>query len=105
MRAGVNAAIGRSDGTKFREFAQSVTLQELLALAGRKVGVVTHVAAMIERICVQVTVERLGGGRSLCGSRAAGSPAARSWKYQDKSESHFACGAVEMDIGGPPGTQ
>lgn len=31
---------------------------------GRKVGVVTHVAAMIERIAVQVRVEKRGNGRS-----------------------------------------
>lgn len=31
---------------------------------GRKVGVITHVAAMIERIAVQVRVEKCGAGRS-----------------------------------------
>ncbi|WP_051953440.1 AAA family ATPase [Methylocapsa aurea] len=31
---------------------------------GRKVGVITHVAAMIERIAVQVRVEKCGNGRS-----------------------------------------
>lgn len=38
---------------------------EQLQGAGRKVGVITHVAAMIERIAVQVCVERRGGGRSV----------------------------------------
>lgn len=38
-------------------------LEALLGL-GRKVGVITHVAAMIERIAIQVRVERRGGGRS-----------------------------------------
>jgi exonuclease SbcC len=37
---------------------------EALHGCGRKVGVVTHVAAMIERIAVQVRVEKLGNGRS-----------------------------------------
>jgi len=37
---------------------------ERLQDQGRKVGVVTHVAAMIERIGIQVRVERQGGGRS-----------------------------------------
>lgn len=31
---------------------------------GRRVGVITHVAAMIDRIAVQVRVERRGNGRS-----------------------------------------
>lgn len=37
---------------------------EALHGCGRKVGVVTHVAAMIERIAVQVRVEKHGNGRS-----------------------------------------
>ncbi len=37
---------------------------ESLQSHGRKVGVITHVAAMIERIPVQVRVEKRGGGRS-----------------------------------------
>jgi exonuclease SbcC len=32
---------------------------------GRKVAVITHVAAMIDRIAVQVRVEKLGGGHSV----------------------------------------
>lgn len=38
---------------------------ESLQSHGRKVGVITHVAAMIERIPVQVRVEKRGGGRSV----------------------------------------
>ena len=37
---------------------------ETLQGRGRKVGVITHVAAMIERIAVQVRVEKRGAGRS-----------------------------------------
>ncbi len=37
---------------------------ESLQGQGRKVGVITHVPAMIERIAVQVRVEKRGGGRS-----------------------------------------
>ena len=43
------------------------TLQDL----GRKVGVVTHVAAMVERIPTQVRVPKQGGGRSVVEVRAA----------------------------------
>jgi DNA repair protein SbcC/Rad50 len=38
---------------------------EALQGHGRKVGVVTHVPAMIERISVQVRVDKRGGGRSV----------------------------------------
>jgi exonuclease SbcC len=38
---------------------------ESLHSRGRKVAVVTHVAAMIDRIVVQVRVEKLGGGHSV----------------------------------------
>jgi exonuclease SbcC len=38
---------------------------ETLHSRGRKVGVITHVAAMIESIPVQVKVEKLGGGSSV----------------------------------------
>ena len=37
---------------------------ETLQGRGQKVGVITHVAAMIERITVQVRVEKRGAGRS-----------------------------------------
>ncbi len=37
---------------------------ETLQGRGQKVGVITHVAAMIDRIAVQVRVEKRGGGRS-----------------------------------------
>ena len=42
----------------------AVDALETLQGRGRKVGVVTHVAAMIDRIAVQVRVEKRGGGRS-----------------------------------------
>ncbi len=48
---------------------------ETLQGRGQKVGVVTHVAAMIDRIAVQVRVEKRGAGRSeirVCGGPAAG---------------------------------
>ncbi len=38
---------------------------ESLQSSGRKVGVITHVAALIERIPVQIRVEKRGGGRSV----------------------------------------
>jgi exonuclease SbcC len=50
---------------------------ETLQGRGQKVGVVTHVAAMIDRIAVQVRVEKRGAGRSeirVCGGSAAGAP-------------------------------
>ncbi|MGE5516903.1 MAG: AAA family ATPase [Bacteroidota bacterium] len=37
---------------------------ETLHAAGRKVGVISHVQAMIDRIGVQIRITRLGGGRS-----------------------------------------
>jgi exonuclease SbcC len=42
----------------------AITALETLHGRGRKVGVITHVAAMIESIPVQVKVEKLGGGSS-----------------------------------------
>jgi len=42
----------------------AVDALETLQGHGRKVGVITHVAAMIDRIAVQVRVERRGNGRS-----------------------------------------
>lgn len=42
----------------------AVDALETLQGRGRKVGVITHVAAMIERIAVQVRVEKCGAGRS-----------------------------------------
>ncbi|WP_026608546.1 AAA family ATPase [Methylocapsa acidiphila] len=42
---------------------------------GRKVGVVTHVAAMIDRIAVQVRVEKRGNGRSTVKILPARAPA------------------------------
>lgn len=43
----------------------AVDALETLQGRGRKVGVITHVAAMIERIAVQVRVEKRGNGRSV----------------------------------------
>jgi len=42
----------------------AVDALETLQGRGQKVGVITHVAAMIERIAVQVRVEKRGAGRS-----------------------------------------
>jgi hypothetical protein len=42
----------------------AVDALERLHSSGRKVGVITHVAAIVERIAVQVRVEKLGGGLS-----------------------------------------
>jgi exonuclease SbcC len=42
----------------------AVDALETLQGRGQKVGVITHVAAMIERIAVQVRVEKCGAGRS-----------------------------------------
>ena len=43
----------------------AVDALESLHSRGRKVAVITHVAAMIDRIAVQVKVEKLGGGHSV----------------------------------------
>ncbi len=42
----------------------AIAALETLQSQGRKVGVVTHVLAMIERIAVQVRIDKRGGGRS-----------------------------------------
>lgn len=42
----------------------AVDALETLQSRGQKVGVITHVAAMIERIAVQIRVEKRGAGRS-----------------------------------------
>jgi exonuclease SbcC len=42
----------------------AVSALESLQGQGRKVGVITHVAAMVEQIAVQVRVEKRGSGRS-----------------------------------------
>ena len=51
---------------------------ESLQSHGRKVGVITHVAAMIERIAVQVRVEKRGGGRSIVHVRDGGDAGVQS---------------------------
>ncbi|KQP11251.1 hypothetical protein ASF28_09455 [Methylobacterium sp. Leaf99] len=53
----------------------AVDALETLQGRGRKVGVITHVAAMIERIAVQVRVEKRGNGRSVVSVVDAGMPA------------------------------
>lgn len=50
----------------------AVDALETLQGRGRKVGVITHVAAMIERIAVQVRVEKRGNGRSVVSVVEAG---------------------------------
>jgi exonuclease SbcC len=42
----------------------AVDVLETLQGHGRKVGIITYVAAMIDRIAVRVRVERRGNGRS-----------------------------------------
>ncbi|MGI3904008.1 MAG: AAA family ATPase [Janthinobacterium lividum] len=49
----------------------AVEALETLQGLGRKVGVVTHVAAMVERIPTQVRVTKRGGGRSVVEVQAA----------------------------------
>jgi exonuclease SbcC len=51
----------------------AITALETLHSRGRKVGVITHVAAMIENIPVQIKVDMLGGGSSAV--RLAATPA------------------------------
>jgi len=48
---------------------------ETLQGHGRRVGIVTHVAAMVERISVQVKVEKRGSGRSVVEVCAGGAAA------------------------------
>jgi exonuclease SbcC len=50
----------------------AVDALETLQGQGRKVGVVTHAASMIDRIAVQVRVEKRGGGRSVVRIRDTG---------------------------------
>ncbi|WP_225140934.1 MULTISPECIES: SbcC/MukB-like Walker B domain-containing protein [unclassified Bradyrhizobium] len=59
----------------------AVDALETLQGRGQKVGVITHVAAMIERIAVQVRVEKRGAGRSeirVSGGKGAAWPATSS---------------------------
>jgi exonuclease SbcC len=51
----------------------AITALETLHGRGRKVGVITHVAGMIENIPVQVKVEKLGAGSSVVRLQSAGS--------------------------------
>ena len=53
---------------------------ETLHGRGQKVGVITHVAAMIDRVQVQVRVEKKGGGQSIVRITDASAPA---WPQQD----------------------
>jgi DNA repair protein SbcC/Rad50 len=43
----------------------AISALETLQSQGRKVGVITHVAAMIDRIAVAIRVEKRGPGRSV----------------------------------------
>jgi exonuclease SbcC len=54
----------------------AVDALETLQGQGRKVGVVTHAASMIDRIAVQVRVEKRGGGRSVVRIRDTSVPIA-----------------------------
>lgn len=49
----------------------AIAALETLHASGRKVGVISHVQAMIDRIGVQVRVSKLGGGRSAIECRTA----------------------------------
>jgi DNA repair protein SbcC/Rad50 len=51
----------------------AITALETLHGYGRKVGVITHVAAMIDNIPVQVKVDKLGAGSSVVRLQSAGS--------------------------------
>jgi DNA repair protein SbcC/Rad50 len=50
----------------------AITALETLLERGRKVGVITHVAAMIESIPVQIKVDKLGAGSPKVRVQAAG---------------------------------
>lgn len=50
----------------------AITALETLHGRGRKVGVITHVAAMIESIPVQIKVDKLGAGSSRVRVQSAG---------------------------------
>ncbi|HRK18583.1 MAG TPA: AAA family ATPase [Hyphomicrobiaceae bacterium] len=53
-------------GTLDREtLDMAIDALEALQGQGRQVGVITHVASMIDRIAVQIRVEKRGGGRSV----------------------------------------
>ncbi|HRD75922.1 MAG TPA: SbcC/MukB-like Walker B domain-containing protein, partial [Hyphomicrobiaceae bacterium] len=53
-------------GTLDREtLDMAIDALETLQGQGRRVGVITHVSAMIERIGVRIVVEKRGGGRSV----------------------------------------
>lgn len=67
----VDEGFGSLDGETLET---AISALEALQSQGRKVGVVTHVASMIERIPVQVRVERQGGGRSTITILAPGQP-------------------------------
>lgn len=43
----------------------AISALEALQATGRKVGVISHVQAMVDRIAVQVRVTKAGGGRSV----------------------------------------
>lgn len=49
----------------------AISALETLHASGRKVGVISHVQPMIDRIGVQIKVSKLGGGRSSVETKAA----------------------------------
>jgi exonuclease SbcC len=49
----------------------AISALETLQASGRKIGVISHVQPMIDRIGVQVRVSRMGGGRSIVETTAA----------------------------------
>jgi exonuclease SbcC len=57
----------------------AVEALETLQGLGRKVGMVTHVAAMVKRITTQVRVVKRSGGRSVVEVHAARRDSASSW--------------------------
>ena len=67
----IDEGFGSLDGSSLD---MAVEALERLHGLGRKVGVVTHVAAMVERIAIQVRVTKRGGGRSIveCSHAAVG---------------------------------
>jgi exonuclease SbcC len=69
----------------------AITALETLHSRGRKVGVITHVAAMIDSIPVQIRVEKLGGGSSVVRPQSADLSAdQRQWVRLSKSEDPLA---------------
>lgn len=58
----IDEGFGALDG---ETLDMAIDALETLQGHGRKVGVITHVAAMVDRIAVQIRVEKRGGGRGV----------------------------------------